>query len=127
MTINFNQTFIDEITARLTEEETRLTRELEQFSKKDPHNTENFNTQFEEVGDKEDENAAEVATYSDNLTLERELEAALRDVHGALDRLKKGTYGICKYCGKQIDERRLKARPMSSACVECKKLLTQEV
>lgn len=123
----FSQKFIDTVKQKLLDEEGRLSRELEQFSTKNTHNREDFNTNFPELGDKEDENAAEVATYSDNLTLERELESALRDVRGALARIEKGTYGICKYCAKPIDERRLEARPMSSACVECKKLLTQEI
>lgn len=127
MPTNFNQSFIDEIQKQLTDDETRLVRELEEISTKNPHNAEKYDARFQEVGDKEDENASEVATFTDNLTLEHELETALRDVRGAIERLKKGVYGICKYCGKQIDERRLKARPTSSACVECKKLLTQEV
>ncbi len=127
MTHVFDQKFLTEIKRKLVEEEARLSSELAQFSSKNIHNKEDFVTQFPELGDKEDESAAEVATYSDNLTLERELEASLRDVHGALERIEKGTYGICRYCSKPIDERRLRARPMSSACVECKKLLTQEV
>lgn len=119
--------FLKETEEKLKEEEGRLTRELAQISTKNPHNKEDYDATFPNMGDKEDENAAEVATYSDNLTLERELESALRDVKSALDRLAKGTYGICKYCKKPIDERRLKARATSSACIECKKLLTQEV
>lgn len=122
-----DQKFIAEIKERLIEEAKRLENELTQFSSRSVHNKEDFEARFPELGDKEDESAAEVATYSDNLTLERELESSLRDVKSALDRIEKGTYGICKYCSKPIDERRLRARPMSSACVECKKLLTQEV
>ena len=78
------------------------------------------------MGDKEDENAEEVATYSTNLTLERTLEGNLRDVEKALDRIRKGTYGVCKYCNKEIDEKRLRARPASSSCIDCKKSFTQE-
>jgi DnaK suppressor protein len=61
-----------------------------------------------------------VETFTTNLSLEKVLANSLRDIESALDRLAKGTYGTCKYCGNQIDERRLLARPASSACVTCK-------
>lgn len=75
---------------------------------------------FPSYGDKEDENAAEVATFSDNLSVDRTLEGILADVEKALDRIAKGTYGKCKYCGQEIDERRLRVRPESGSCVACK-------
>jgi DnaK suppressor protein len=49
------------------------------------------------------------------------LEKELRDIDSALKKIKDETYGVCKYCGEDIGEARLKIRPSSSACVECKK------
>jgi DnaK suppressor protein len=49
---------------------------------------------------------------------ERKLIQKIRD---ALDRIEKGTYGICEGCGEEISEERLKARPMTTFCIECKK------
>lgn len=118
--------FLQEMENLLTTEEKRLKDELSEFSKQNPKNTEDFDAKFPNMGDKEDENAEEVATYSTNLTLERTLEANLRDVEKALERIKKGTYGICKYCNKEITEKRLRARPASSSCIDCKKSFTQE-
>lgn len=115
------------IKAELEAERDRLEAQLSQFTKRNPHNPQDFNADFPQLGDKEDENAAEVDTYATNLTLERTLESALRDVTSSLDRIVKGTYGKCKYCSREIDEKRLRARPTSSSCVECKKTLTQEV
>ncbi|OGL74104.1 hypothetical protein A3F28_02890 [Candidatus Uhrbacteria bacterium RIFCSPHIGHO2_12_FULL_57_11] len=114
------------IQKKLEDERTDLEERLAQFSRRNPKNTEDFNANFPEIGDKEDENAAEVDTYSTNLTLERTLESALRDVQSALRRIAAGTYGVCKYCTKEIDPKRLLARPVSSACIDCKKRLTQE-
>jgi RNA polymerase-binding transcription factor len=48
----------------------------------------------------------------------RELDAMLRDVDRALQKLEDGTYGICDRCGKLIPEERLDARPWSVLCVE---------
>jgi DnaK suppressor protein len=118
---------LTKIEAQLNEEKTRLTKELEELAKLNPKNSSDYEAKFPNLGDKEDENAEEVDTYSTNLTLERTLESTLRDIVKALDHIKKGTYGICKYCSKEIDEKRLLARPASSSCVECKKSFTQEM
>lgn len=120
--------FIKKMKAQLLEEQGRVERELSKFSTPNRRATApDFDSVFPNYGDKEDENAAEVAEYAANLSLEQDLEKALRDVNSALERLKKGSYGVCKYCKKFIEERRLTARPTSSACVECKKAITQEV
>lgn len=118
---------LKKIHARLQTEKTRLEAALASFAAKNVHNPDDYNASFPEFGDKDEDNASEVATYSDNLTLERTLESSLRDVRSALKHIDDGTYGICKYCKKAIDEKRLEARPTSSACIDCKKQLTQEV
>lgn len=109
----------------LSEEKDKLEKQLAQFASKNVHNADDYDANFPEFGDKEEDNAVEVAQYSDNLTLERSLESSLRDVKKAIESLEKGGYGICKYCKKPIDERRLLARPTSSSCIDCKKQLTQ--
>ena len=78
---------------------------------------------FPQFGSKDDENAAEVATFSDALSLQRKIEESLHDVQSALRRIDDDAYGICRYCKKPIDERRLLARPESSSCVACKEEL----
>jgi len=122
-----DQELIQKLKGILQAEKERLTDELGQFTTKSKHNPEDYDADFPELGDKEDENANEVAQYSHNLTLERTLEKQLRDVNNALKRIEEGTYGICKYCNKEISKERLEARPTSSACIECKKVLTQEM
>jgi DnaK suppressor protein len=78
-------------------------------------------------GNSEDDNAAEVTEYADEISLADRLRVELRDTVKALDAVVKGKYGICKYCGKEIDIKRLEARPTSSSCIDCKKSLTQEL
>ena len=120
--------FLDKMKKRLDEEKKGLELELSKFTHRNQKTSETeFKTDFQEIGDKEDENASEVATYSDNLSLEEELERGLRDVESALTLIESGTYGVCKYCNQLIDERRLEARPTSTSCIQCKKTLTQEV
>lgn len=119
---------VQKMKALLEGEKARLEKELTSFAHRNSKASEtDFNSDFPNLGEKEDENASEVAQFSDNLSLEDELEKALRDVESALKLIEKGTYGTCKYCGQQIDERRILARPTSTSCIQCKKTLTQEV
>ncbi|MBI4239962.1 TraR/DksA family transcriptional regulator [Candidatus Uhrbacteria bacterium] len=74
---------------------------------------------WENYGDKEDENAAEVAAFSDAVGLGQALQSELAEVEAALQRIDEQTYGICKNCGQNIDEKRLRVRPMSLLCVAC--------
>lgn len=43
----------------------------------------------------------------------------LRAVEYALARLKRGEYGICQSCGKEIDPARLEALPYAVLCIDC--------
>ncbi len=57
-----------------------------------------------------------------NFTLrlrERE-QKLLKKIDQALDRIVKGTFGICESCGEEISYQRLKARPVTTYCIECK-------
>lgn len=120
-----DKTILKTLEQKLLDEKAKLEEELGRFAKRNPQNADDFNADFPQLGEKEDENASEVAEYSKDLTLERTLEASLKDVNKALERMKEGGYGACKYCGKQIDEKRLNARPTSTSCIDCKKLFTE--
>jgi DnaK suppressor protein len=49
---------------------------------------------------------------------ERKLISKIQD---ALARIDDGTYGICEVCGEDISSERLKARPVTTLCINCKK------
>jgi len=126
-TQTINKSFIEEMKKLLLEQKSRLEDELEKFTTKNHNEKDDYETTYPEYGDKSDENAQEITQYLANKPLEMTLENSLRDVNKALKRIAEGTYGICKYCDKQIETKRLQARPTSSACVSCKKTLTQEI
>lgn len=48
------------------------------------------------------------------------LDLSIR-IKNSLFRIKKGTYGKCECCGKQIEEERLKAMPTATVCISCSK------
>jgi len=47
----------------------------------------------------------------------KKLDAKLRDVERALEKLDDGTYGVCDVCGEPIAPERLEAIPGSPLCV----------
>lgn len=58
-----------------------------------------------------------------NFFLSRQLEHLSR-IDKSLEEIKLGEigkYGICRACGKEIDEKRLEAVPTTKICVSCKK------
>jgi len=50
----------------------------------------------------------------------------IKKIDEALDRLMTRTYGICEDCGEEIPLKRLKARPVTTLCIECKTRQEQE-
>ena len=63
-----------------------------------------------------------------NLTLrirdrERKLIGKIKE---AIDRIDDGTYGKCEECGETIGLERLKARPVTTLCIDCKSLQEAE-
>ena len=44
----------------------------------------------------------------------------IKKIKKALERIDKNTFGICEKCGENIGPERLKARPVTTQCIECK-------
>ena len=44
----------------------------------------------------------------------------IRKIQAALQRIDDGSYGICDDCGEEIGVARLKARPVTKLCINCK-------
>ena len=45
----------------------------------------------------------------------------IEKIKEALERIDNGTFGICEVCGRKIGEERLRARPVTTRCIDCKK------
>ena len=59
------------------------------------------------------------------LGLENRIRQEIAAIEHTIDKIEKGTYGICDNCGKAIAEERLEALPQASLCIECKALLAK--
>ena len=44
----------------------------------------------------------------------------IKKIKKALERIDNDTFGICESCGEDISIKRLKARPVTSQCIDCK-------
>ncbi|GAM09249.1 RNA polymerase-binding transcription factor DksA [Geobacter sp. OR-1] len=59
---------------------------------------------------------------------DRNFELRIRDrerklinkIKEALERIEEGSFGICEMCEEEIGEARLKARPVTTLCIDCK-------
>jgi DnaK suppressor protein len=75
-----------------------------------------------------DKNTFPDPTDRANLETDRNFLLRIRDrerklilkIKEALARIADGTFGICEECGEEISEERLKARPVTTLCIECK-------
>ncbi len=54
---------------------------------------------------------------------ERRLILKIRE---AINRIENGTYGICEECGEDISKPRLEVRPVTTLCIDCKKVQEAE-
>lgn len=117
-----NQELLEKLKLALETQKKAVQKELESFATEDPNLKHNWDTKYpnREDGDK-DEEADEVQEYDNKLSLEYSLELKLKDVNNALEKIAKGTYGICENCGKKIDEKRLLACPEAKTCLKCGK------
>jgi DnaK suppressor protein len=48
---------------------------------------------------------------------ERKLMVKIKE---AVERIENGTFGICEECGEKISQKRLRARPVATLCIDCK-------
>ncbi|WP_242973369.1 TraR/DksA C4-type zinc finger protein [Clostridium thermosuccinogenes] len=62
---------------------------------------------------------SEVYLTTMNNALRVHQEHILKEIHDALDRIEKGTYGKCAFCGDEISYERLEALPYARLCIKC--------
>jgi DnaK suppressor protein len=97
-----------------------------------------LNSRLEELLSEANKTVSGMTSHKENLpdpadraTLESDRNFTLRirdrerkliaKINEALERIDNGTYGICEDCEEDISEARLKARPVTTLCIDCKK------
>lgn len=113
-----NQNLIDELKQSLEKEKKDLTEGLKSFAVKDKNLAGDWDTKYQDIGNDWDSNSQEVTEYATKVPIEHEFELKLQDVDAALEKISKGSYGICEKCGEAIDIERLKANPAARNCIQ---------
>ncbi|MBN1831948.1 MAG: RNA polymerase-binding protein DksA [Deltaproteobacteria bacterium] len=102
-----------------------------------------LNERIDELLSQANETVSGMTTHKENLpdpsdraTLESDRNFTLRirdrerkligKIKEALERIELGTYGICEECGEEISTERLIARPVTTLCIDCKKMQETE-
>jgi RNA polymerase-binding protein DksA len=108
---------LEKIRARLETERQRLQAEIDDLQTK----VESADARREgSPFGKREEEATESFELEKRLALEKQVRANLAEVEHALDKLSKGTYGLCDVCGQPIHADRLEAMPHANLCMSCK-------
>ena len=99
---------------RLEEELSLLTKELKSIGQRNPNNPNDWEAKPQDGETNEaDANlvADRVEGLSENTAILADLENRYNNVRRALEKIEKGTYGICEISGEKIEEDRLEANP----------------
>ena len=92
---------------------------LAELSRSSDCNFENLEKIDEQLPDPVDRASQSVErNYSERFCNRRNL--LIRKIEQSLQDIEDGTFGICEKCGEDIAIKRLKARPVTRYCIECK-------
>jgi DnaK suppressor protein len=64
--------------------------------------------------------ATNESDQSFNIRIRERERKLLTKIEQAIGRIDEGGYGICEVCGGEIGAARLKARPVTTLCIQCK-------
>ncbi|MGQ9732125.1 MAG: TraR/DksA family transcriptional regulator [Candidatus Zipacnadales bacterium] len=67
--------------------------------------------------------ATETLDRGTDMALEENLRTLLEEVEAALEKIARGSYGVCDNCGGDIKIARLERIPSATMCVECQERL----
>ncbi|MDH3259755.1 MAG: TraR/DksA family transcriptional regulator [Acidimicrobiia bacterium] len=113
------QSTLDKFRAVLEEEQTRL-RDLLEEHEQEREKARLAETAAERSPDPTSaEGGSMVFEYEKDLSVDANTEDLLRKATNALERLKRGEYGICESCGIAIPVARLEVLPYTTLCVDC--------
>jgi DnaK suppressor protein len=104
---------------KLEEEKKLLEEELKKIGRRNPDNPSDWEAiPTERDSSQADENtvADSIEDYEENVAIVNTLETRYNDVKNSLEKIEKGTYGICEIGDKEIEEARLEVNPSARTC-----------
>jgi len=116
-----NKKDLEHFKNKLQKEKILLEDELKTVGHKNPGIAGGWEASPENIdADSADDNevADKMEGLEENNGILQKLDKQLVEVVSALDRIEKGTYGICTVCGKPIEKERLEANSSAQTCIE---------
>jgi RNA polymerase-binding transcription factor DksA len=117
MRMSYDAEFVEKMREKLVKEKKSLENDLARFARPVGEEGE-YETIQENLGSDMDDSATETEINDNNKSLERSLEAKLKDVLDALEKIEVGTYGVCEKTGRDIPKDRLEVLPMARVCAD---------
>ncbi|GAC1328830.1 MAG: hypothetical protein NVS2B16_27710 [Chloroflexota bacterium] len=115
-----------ELHEKLLDERRRLQHEISGLSSGGTRGDTFLSDEQDQVDQHPADEGSELFEREKNLTLTRMLESTLLEVDEALRKFDEGTYGTCERCEKPIAEKRLRALPAATHCIECQAKLEKQ-
>ena len=121
-----NKKLLEELKKKLEEQEISIKKELQNFAQEDKNLKGDWDAKYPKInsaaeGASLEDAADQVEEYVTLLPLEHNLELRLQSINLALEKIKKGKYGKCEKCAKNISEEKLKVYPEAKECGKCGK------
>lgn len=103
---------------KLEGEKAELEQQMQKVGRKNPGVPGDFEPVGSEQGMESDvvDQADTIQSFENNEGILRDLEARYDHVVGALERIEKGSFGVCEIGGEKIEEDRLEADPAATTC-----------
>jgi DnaK suppressor protein len=102
-----------------------LTQMIEDIQRQGEATIEEMSDNVEYYSDPADRASAE-SDRTFTLRLRDRDRKLIKKINEALDRIEDGTFGVCEDCDEEIGIPRLKARPVTTLCIECKSRREEE-
>jgi DnaK suppressor protein len=116
---NLTKLQLDQLQASMMMELSKLVKHTQ--TEMDVSLKENYADIESDVGDRADEAFADTTVDIENAMIGLHLQKT-KDLNAALDRIQKGTYGVCVDCGSDVGFERLSVYPTAKRCLECQVL-----
>lgn len=116
-----NKKLLEQFKKKLLAEKADLENQLGGIGRRNPGVAGNWEATTGDIEvDSADENevADKLEELEENTGIVTQLDKQLVEVNAALDRIEKGTYGICEKCDKPIEDDRLLANPSSRISIK---------
>jgi RNA polymerase-binding protein DksA len=117
---NLSPKTLERLRQKLIEEKQRLLHQADELAAEAEQlarDREAGDTQFDEESGEGD--TVNIERERD-LLLSSQARQVVEAIDTALTRIKRGTYGVCRYAGRKIPLERLEAIPWADVCVDCK-------